>query len=725
MVIMKKSCLFAWLAVFAAVAGMADEALRIEKLADDIYRVRTVREGKPSESGMNRYGILAEMPVVDVLPDFSSLPVRPVVGHPAEGFSLALPLKPDTRVFGLGDVCRTNVMRRGSSYEMWVRNVKCYVPIPMALTSDGWGVLMNTTWRHTFDVGASDPNALRISAKAGDLDFYLFTGGSYAALLDAYTRIAGRPALLPVWGYAFTYVCNTHMNAHQVLEEARTFRKEGFPCDVIGLEPGWMAKNYDNTTRKDWHPERFWFPSWAPNGASGVWGATEATIWPQALANMGFKLSLWLCCDYDLFRYEEQCAAGVARKLGRQPDLRAGIPEFWQDDRIVSKTDKIAKRKTPEAYFEEGTLPWFEHLKKFVDQGARCFKLDGAWQVTEHAADRKWANGMTTEEAHNLYPLVYDKQMARGYEEYTARRAMVYSAGGYAGVQQYVATWAGDTGGGVKPLASLLNHAFSGHPNQSCDMQVGDPRSRHFGFLQTWSQQNNWAYWKQAWYMNPEKQAAFRAYGRLRYRLLPYLYAASARAARTGWPVVRPLALEYPGERAYDQTITTYKLGDALLVSAFSDTTEIPNGVWHDWRTDETVRGPASRAETITEMHGGGLYVKAGAIIPTWPQLDHVEKGWNEEVVFEVWPTADGTGELYEDDGISLGYRTGAYALTPLKVERLATGAVRFTVGVRQGRFDGMPVTRRMSVRFHLPGGVVVRELGDVGESGASVEVFD
>ena len=91
--------------------------------------------------------------------------------------------------------------------------------------------------------------------------------------------------------------------------------------------------------------------------------------------------------------------------------------------------------------------------------------------------------------------------MARGFEGHTQRRAMIYSAGGYAGVQQFVATWAGDTGGGAKPLASMLNLAFSGHSNHSCDMDVTDVQGLHFGFLQTWAQQNNWDYWYQPWYL--------------------------------------------------------------------------------------------------------------------------------------------------------------------------------------------------------------------------------
>jgi len=112
--------------------------------------------------------------------------------------------------------------------------------------------------------------------------------------------------------------------------------------------------------------------------------------------------------------------------------------------------------------------------------------------------------------------------------------------------------------------------------------------------------------------------------------------------------------------------------------------------------------------------------VKAGAIIPTWPVRQYLEKGWNEEVVFEVWPTANGTAELYEDDGISLGYRKGEFALTPLTLEKTAAG-VKFTVGARTGSFKGMPKTRRMRVRIH--GGKDVHEidLGEVGASGKSV----
>ncbi len=716
----------------SVVVKLADSTeLRVDVLADNLLRVRKSWTNCWTESGMNRYGILkADWPktsftreggairtaaaelAVDAAKGTlhlksrvsgADLTIAPrVVG---KGFSVAFSIAKDERIYGLGDCSREEIMRRGKRYEIWVRNVKSYIPMPVAISRGGWGVLLNSTWRHFWDVGAKDPCAMVAEAPQGEIDFYLFVGRDYPALLDIYTQLSGRSALLPVWGYGFTYVANQNIDQYNVINECMQFRDRGFPCDVYGLEPGWMSKFYDGSVYKEWNSDRFYFPYWAPIGGH---------TWISAMKRIGMKLSLWLCCDYDLFRYEEQCAAGLAKASGRQIEVPDNVTETWEDDRInptTNKTAKAAKKshhkgrmylklKCPEDDVPEGMLPWFEHLKKFVDQGAQCFKLDGSNQIGEHPK-RAWANGRTDEEMHNLYPAVYDKQMARGYEAYTGRRSMVYSAGGYAGIQQYVATWAGDTGGGPKPLASLLNLAISGHSNQSCDMSIFSVDSLHFGFLQTWSQQNNWDYWNQPWLQDPKGLETFRNYAHLRYRLLPYLYTAAANASRTGWPVMRALAIAYPDEPKYDKVMTTYMLGDNLLVSAFAKTVMVPPGVWHDWRTGAKVTGPVELPVEKTPEWGGALYVKSGAIIPTWPVKQHVENGFNDEVTFEVWPSAPGKAELYEDDGISLGYRSGKFATTALSVEE-KNGAIVFKVSPRKGSFSGMPASRRFSAAFHL-----------------------
>jgi len=80
------------------------------------------------------------------------------------------------------------------------------------------------------------------------------------------------------------------------------------------------------------------------------------------------------------------------------------VQEGFSDERLSKPAGATAGAKeTPKQAPPEGVEPWFEHLKKFVDQGAAAFKLDGSSQVIEHPT-RKWGNGMTDEEMHNLYP---------------------------------------------------------------------------------------------------------------------------------------------------------------------------------------------------------------------------------------------------------------------------------------------------------------------------------
>lgn len=69
--------------------------------------------------------------------------------------------------------------------------------------------------------------------------------------------------------------------------------------------------------------------------------------------------------------------------------------------------------------------------------------------------------------------------------------------------------------------------------------------------------------------------------------------------------------------------------------------------------------------KVVGDGWGGGLYVKAGSIIPMWPEgLQCLDKGWNDKVELHVWPGADGAYDLYEDDGDTLGYLKGEAAVT-------------------------------------------------------------
>ncbi|NOY74878.1 MAG: hypothetical protein GXP32_03695 [Kiritimatiellaeota bacterium] len=81
--------------------------------------------------------------------------------------------------------------------------------------------------------------------------------------------MTGRPKLPPVWAFGLWYICRTQANDFEAVSDALNFRREEIPCDVIGLEPGWMEVNYDLSTDKEWSKERFPIPTQSGSKSPG------------------------------------------------------------------------------------------------------------------------------------------------------------------------------------------------------------------------------------------------------------------------------------------------------------------------------------------------------------------------------------------------------------------------------------------------------------------------
>jgi alpha-glucosidase (family GH31 glycosyl hydrolase) len=383
------------------------------------------------------------------------------------------------------------------------------------------------------------------------------------------------------------------------------------------------------------------------------------------LDRIGFKVSLWLVCNDDLTMEEER---QVAIREGRGKDFPA----------------------EPD--------PWFNHLQKFVRQGVRCFKMDPENIIEEHAT-RTYYNGRSDLENHNLTEVLYHKQMCLGFEQFTRRRAMNHFCCSYAGVQHWGATTMGDNGGGTLALAWMLGYAMSGHMNTSCDLEALG-RGIHFGFLQPWSQHNNWANTHQPWFLGKEREAMYRDYARLRYSLMPYIYSAAHVGHRTSMPILRPMPLVYPDDLRLADCTTQYMLADSLLVVAFSDKVILPAGRWIDYWTGKEYQGPSEMPCVYPKNRAGGLFIKAGAIIPYWPEVDYVGEDPARTIKLHVYPEGASEYTLYEDDGDSLEYLNGSVARTLVRCQADA-GRVKLIIDPRRGEYRGMPSERSYEVWIH------------------------
>lgn len=619
-----------------------------------------------------------------------------------KGFEIRIPLSKSERIYGGGDSQRETIMHRGNAITMDVRNVVCYSPISFFMSTDGWGILVNCTYKHVFDIDKTEKDTMVITAEEGTLDFYIFTGENFAELLKLYTDISGKPTMLPKYAYGFMMCENDQCNAYTLHQSCKNFRDIDIPCDTISLEPGWMETYYDYSTNKRWDPVKFELPYWYPENTS----ARRTFFFP--MREMGMSLNLWLCEDYDLF-YEEEGSL-----------LRSAEATFFENADIVDRNlekevriDKISDEKEP----------WFEHLKKFVDNGAAGFKLDAATQVLYHP-DRLWGGKFLDAEAHNAYCVVLAKQMYNGFREHTDRRPLIFTADCIAGSQQYTSCWSGDTGGGPKTIVALLNYAMSAQPHTSCDMDILDPKGLHYGFLIPFSQLNNWAKWLYPWYFKAERQEVIRFYSKLRSSLFPYIYAAAHNAHNTGYPIMRPLPLVYEDTDRFDNAKNIYMLGDSLLVGVFDMHFDLPDGVWIDYFTGKEYQGTIDYE--IPEGKGGVLFAKKGSVIFTMkPQQYLLEKEHDYEI--RVYPGADCEAKMIEDDGWSFDYEEGKVATTRASITNTKIDGFEFTLNKREGSFDGKPDNGHDHFDNSIPKVSGMQPVRDItikifGQEGMSVE---
>jgi alpha-glucosidase (family GH31 glycosyl hydrolase)/AraC-like DNA-binding protein len=571
------------------------------------------------------------------------------------GFGIRLAILDEEAIYGLGDVAPDRIDRRGLRADMWVAGTNFHSPVPFLMSSRGWAILMNTSWKHSIDIGKACKNHILIEGPEGELDFFLICGNGYDQLLNRYTDLAGKPRLLPMWAYGLHYFCSVESGGRQIVEDALKFRQEGIPCDLIGLSDGWTAADPDGSDRGPGDTRRLVISS---NPGS------ESSAFIDTLHRHGFKLSLSLSCNHDVTALE-----------GPLAELSTSTSD--------GKTERV----------------WFDQLLAFIDDGVDAFKVPSQNQTIPHP-DRHYANGMSDNELHNLYPVLLGKQMYEGYRTKTGKRPMIHAVVGYTGMQQFTATECGKYGLRSTAVISALNSGLSGHAHTAIHMHVDEPEGIHAGFLLPWAQNNSGRHFRHPCFLEEKQRGLFRLYARLRYRLLPYLYSTAHTAALTGMPIARAMPLSYPNDPNCRGLSSQYMLGADLLVAVFTKSVYLPEGGWIDYWTGDRYEGPAAIEYNVPEHAGGPLFVRAGAIIPMRPDMDFIGQTSADRIVLHVYPHGFNETVLREDDGVSFGYMDGHVSTTRIQCEAIGD-RIEIRIWRRGGEYAGMPEHRSYEVIVH------------------------
>jgi hypothetical protein len=218
---------------------------------------------------------------------------------------------------------------------------------------------------------------------------------------------------------------------------------------------------------------------------------------------------------------------------------------------------------------------------------------------------------------------------------------------------------------------------------------------------------------------NPMADWNYRFYGKLRYRLMPYIYTYARETTQTGIPLVRALVLEYQSDpRTYD-AFAEYLLGRDLLVAPLWSDTEfqreiyLPEGEWVDF-FDETLY-PGGRTITYrAPIDRVPMLVRNGAIIPLAPEDQHYVDEKSSPYTIHIYPKGNGSFDLYEDDGESYDYEKGIYAITKYSYGEHANG-LTIEKSVPKGKYQ-IPEREHIFCVHGLPRVQSVRQEGHLLE---------
>ncbi|HMO11096.1 MAG TPA: glycoside hydrolase family 31 protein, partial [Actinotalea sp.] len=508
----------------------------------------------------------------------------------------------------------------------------------------------------------------------------------------------GRAGLPPMWALGH-HQCRWHPYRQQdVLALADAMRAHEVPLDALWLDIDHM-RGYRVFT---WHPERFPDPVGLADGLRARGTRLVTIVDPGVKAEPGWEL------------YDEALGRDL---LCRTEGGDVFIGHVWPGDTAFPDFATADARR------------WWGELNAAHVAGG----VAGIWNDMNEPAtgaiapDRmRFDHGRAAHERfHNQYALLMAMATADGLlAAQPDRRPFVLTRAGFAGIQRYAASWTGDNIASWEFLAQSIPMStglgLSGQPFVGSDIGgfAGEPgaelytRWMQYGMLTPFAR--NHAMAGQAdrypWAFGEDVLAVVRDAIRLRYRLLPYLYSAFVEAAETGAPVQRPLVMADQQDGGLATVDDAYLLGGHLLVAPAlaPGTTErevrLPRGTWYDWHTGEphaggrsvVVPAPADRAP---------LLVRAGAVVPTWPDVPASTDGYHPEQMVLTLAVPDGgtttVSTLQEDDGVSTAAQAGGFVRTRFTVSREGD---RITVSAAV-RGDGYPEHRRTAFRLVLLGG--------------------
>jgi len=531
------------------------------------------------------------------------------------------------------------------------------VPIPWIISPSGWAIFFHQPFG-TFDFTGMQGKFLPASSDTAlPLDLFLVSSEDPAVIMSEYARLTGLAEIPPLWSFGYQQSHRTLASREEVIAEAKNFREKKLPCDaLIYLGTGFCPSG------------------WNTENGSFVW---NERVFPDPRK--------------------------ILNEL-HQEHFRAIVHVVILSDRLKGTVrDPCDLDRYDE---EKASCYWDAHRKDFA------MGIDGWWPDEGDPLDI--ASRLVRNRMYWEGPQV-DRPDERPY---------ALHRNGYAGMQRYASfLWSGDVHSTWETLKThipiALNTALSGIPYWGSDIGGFVPtpeftaelylRWFQFGAFcplfrchgRTWKLRLPWG-----WNTGDPGPIEIRSYNgaaipdasqlhdarvepickkylELRYRMLPYLYSAVRECATNGMPIMRALWLHFPDDPKAVECGDQYLWGRNILVApvvekgATNRKLYLPSSMWYDFWTGERIEGGREVVRPV-DLETIPLYVPGGSILPLGPVKQFVDEKVDEPLSISIYPGADASFLLYEDDGISFNYRKGEWTGVEMnwddKKKRLSLG---------------------------------------------------
>lgn len=580
----------------------------------------------------------------------------------------------DECFYGLGDKMGY-LNKRGYEYMNWntdnpaphLDNFRTlYKAIPFFITLKKevvFGIFFDNTFRTYFDMGKESDDYYWFGSDQGNLDYYFIGGKNMKDVIRGYTGLTGTAPMPQLWtlGYhqsRWGYKCEADYR-----DIAEKMRENQIPCDALYMDIDYMERYKVFTVNK----ERF------PDMKKLADDLLETGMHLVTIIDPGVKIEE----GYEI--YERGIEEGY---FAKNTDGSVYENAVWPGDAVYPDFGQKAVRDW-----------WGDNHSVLMDAG-----ISGIWNDMNEPAsfkgglpddvvfmdeERKSCHG----EMHNVYGHNMARATYEGLKRLTGKRPFVITRACYSGSQKYTIGWTGDNHS-IWPhlqmaIPQLCSLGLSGMPYVGTDIggfgsnvtkellcrwiEMGcfSPFCRNHASVGTRAQE--------PWAFDEETLGIYRKYLKLRYELLPYFYDLCRVEEQEGFPLMRPMVLNYEKDAETRNLNGQFMLGDNILAAPVTEQgmtqklVYFPQGEWYDYWSGKKFSGGGYQI-CHAALDECPVYVKAGSILPkSLPRLSTAEKK-DETLVLEIYP---GNAEYthYQDNGEDFGYQKGEYNLYQFRWE--------------------------------------------------------